>query len=148
MLQASQKTTAPNILTAALRSRGHLYFCIDWSQKSALCTLPCGDKARGDALAGILAVTTGKNWAHLGVVDQVSYTLLFSRHPRRSKPSQRRRTISQSKKYPPEMAWCASGSTGSVYACSGRTTAYSHGLSLSEIGCGKIHHGVMIPSRD
>lgn len=122
MLQASQKTTAPNISKAALRSRGHLYFCIDWSQKSALCSLPCGDKARGDAGAGILPVT-GKNWAHLGVVDEVSYTLIFSRHPLRSQPSQRRRNINQSMKYPPEMAWCGSGYTGLVHACSGRNNS-------------------------
>lgn len=102
--------------------------------------LPCRDKAGGSAGAEVLAVAKERDWAHLGVLDQLSCTFLLSRCSLQSLPRQRREKM-QPKKYPQK--WL-----GPAYAFSGRFTAYSQGASLSEVGCGEVHHGVVITGRD
>lgn len=47
----------------------------------------------------------------------------------------------QSQKYPQKQS-------GVPRSCLGRSTGYSHGLSLSEVGGGKVNHGVMVTNGD
>lgn len=82
----------------------------------------------------------GRDSAHLGVLHQLSYTLLLSRCPLEALPRQRRGNV-QSKKYPQKQP-------GVGQATQGLFGKDSHGLSLSEVGSGEVNHGVMVTSRD
>lgn len=87
------------LLQAALEVGG-IYTSAETTAKDLLSVpLPCGNTARGSAGAGFLAVVVRRHFAHLGVLDQVSHTLLFSSHCLQSLPRQRRGNM-QTKKYP------------------------------------------------